>query len=187
MSEQSFYRPCRSELCQGDIFACVPQVHLRSEPRLLRRTTLSGSRDGFEVAEQVSTYSEVSQRTGVTVPADCDVTMALLLTHDCEIDKDKHRTVALIRPLDPRMPEPDLDIIRRNKRFPFFYLPTDPLFPTLPDSYVDLRRISTLAIGITDSAQRIACLEDMSRSALLLQLFRFYTRIELKRELLLSK
>jgi hypothetical protein len=67
---------------------------------------------------------------GALVGATCQVTRAMLLTYDCEIDKDtKHRTVDLIRPVPTNMPVPDRTTIQQNKRFSFFYLPAggDPL------------------------------------------------------------
>ncbi len=175
-----FYRSPEATLCQGDILACIPQIHLRAEPRLLHRVTLAGNRDGFETADAIRPEMSVATRTGVMVPADCDATQAILLTFDCEIDKDKYRSVALIRPIDPKWPESQQDIIRRNARFPFFHLPADPSYPGLPESYVDLRRLCTLSKEIVDSNRRIAALTETSRQALLLQFFRYFTRIDLK-------
>jgi hypothetical protein len=102
----------------------------------------------------------------------------MLLTYDCEIDKDKkHRTVALIRPLPGNMPAEDRAIIQENRRFPFFYLP--PGGPELPESYVDFRRICTVSPPWVDSATRLKSLTATARQAMLLQFFRFLTRVEL--------
>ncbi len=102
----------------------------------------------------------------------------MLLTYACEIDKDrKHRTVALVRPLPASMPPQDLATIRENRRFAFFYLPAGG--DLLPESYVDFRRICTISPQWADSASRLASLTPVARQAMLLQFFRFLTRVEL--------
>jgi hypothetical protein len=102
----------------------------------------------------------------------------MLLTFDCEIDKDKkHRTVAMIRPLPPNMPNRGRETIQANKRFPFFYLPAGG--DQLPESYVDFRRICTVSPQWVDSATRLASLTPVARQAMLLQFFHFFTRVEL--------
>jgi hypothetical protein len=178
MDTQAFYRPPAPELSQGDILERIPQLILKEQPRLLRPTTLTGNRLVYEpqslgVGELPTTPDE-----GALVPAVCQVTRAILLTHSCEVDKDgKHRTVALIRPLPLNMPAQDLSTIRENKRFAFFYLPTDG--DQWPESYVDFRRVCTVAPIWVDKAKRVASLTDVARQALLLQLFRFFARVEL--------
>jgi hypothetical protein len=106
----------------------------------------------------------------------------MLLTHDCEIDKDKkHRAVVLIRPLPASMPAQDRGVIQQNRRFPFFYLPVGG--DQLPESYADFRRICTVAPEWVDSATRLASLTAAARQAMLLQLFRFLARVELGPEI----
>lgn len=102
----------------------------------------------------------------------------MLLTHDCEIDKDKkHRAVALIRPLPANMPVQDRATIQENRRFAFFHLPSEG--DLLPESYVDFRRNCTVSPQSVDSATRLASLTVHAREAMLLQFFRFLTRVEL--------
>jgi hypothetical protein len=58
------------------------------------------------------------------VPATCQVARAMLLTHGCEIDKDKkHRLVALIRPMPQEWDEENRKIVKEGRDFSFFYLP----------------------------------------------------------------
>jgi hypothetical protein len=181
MDAASFYRAVDSQLCQGDILERVPHLYLKEQPRPLRKTTLPKpmSRIVFELEDLPEGALPITPEAGATVPANCHVTRAMLLTHDCEIDKDKkHRTVALIRPLPVAMPASDRATIQQNQRFPFFYLPAGG--NQLPESYVDLRRICTVSPQWADSAIRLASLTTAARQAMLIQLFRFLTRVELE-------
>src|SRR5262245_20987553 len=115
MDAASFYRPIDAELCQGDILERVPHVLLKEQPRPLRKTTLPGKRIVYEMEELVEGALPSTPESGVLVPVTCQVTRAMLLTHDCEVDKDrKHRTVALIRPLLESMPAEDRTTIQNN-------------------------------------------------------------------------
>jgi hypothetical protein len=113
----------------------------------------------------------------VLVPATCLPARGILLTYGCEIDTDKkHSTIALIRPL-MALPAESQEIIRQNRNFAFFYLPA--LDGRLPESYVDLRRLSTVHPQWTDTVTRLTSLTEEARRALLLQFFRFFVRVEL--------
>jgi hypothetical protein len=178
MEAASFYRAVDPQLCQGDILERAPHVYLKDQPRPLRKTTLPGNRVVYELEELAAKALPATPDEGLQVPAVCQVTRAMLLTYDCEIDKDrKHRTLALIRPLPSAMPEQDRSTIRGNKKYAFFYLP--PGGDQLPESYVDFRRICTVSPQWVDSAARLASLTKEARQAMLLQLFRFLTRVEL--------
>lgn len=178
MDAASFYRPVDPQLCQGDILERVPHLFLKEQPRPLRKTTLPGNRIVYEPEELADRALPTTPEEGVLVPAACHVTRAMLLTYDCEIDKDKkHRTVALVRPLPATMPAQERATIEQNRRFPFFYLPA--AGDQLPESYVDFRRLCTIAPPWVDSATRLASLTPVARRAMLLQLFRFLTRAEL--------
>ena len=181
MDTSPFYRPIRPELCQGDIFDCLPMIHLKGEPRLLRPVTLSGKRSGYELGDALRPELPAKARHGTTIAADCDASRAILLTFDCEIDKDKYRTVALVRALDLKMSDKDLEIIRQNRRYPFFYLPDGG--PDLPECYVDFRRLCALSATVVDGGRRLAGLDEVARHAMLFQFVRYFARIDLKPEL----
>ncbi len=178
MDTVSFYRAVASQLCQGDILERVPHLFLQEQPRPVRKTTLPGNRILYEMQELPEGTLPTTTAEGLLVSATCHVTRAMLLTHDCEIDKDqKHRTVVLIRPLPPSMPAQERGTIQQNRRFAFFYLPAGG--EQLPESYVDFRRMCTVSPRWVDTANRLASLTPEARQALLLQLFRFLTRVEL--------
>jgi hypothetical protein len=150
---------------------------LKEQPRPLRKTTLAKNRLVYELEELAEGVLPNTPEEGALVPAACHVTRAMLLTHDCEIDKDKkYRSVALVRPLPANMPTQDRSTIQQNQRFPFFYLPAGG--DQLPESYVDFRRISTVSPRWVDSASRVASLTVAARQAMLFQLFRFLGRVD---------
>jgi hypothetical protein len=177
MDAASFYRTVDPQLCRGDILECVPHLFLKDRPRTPQPVTLAGARAGVYV-DELSQGTLPKPGTETVVPAPCLLARAMLLTHDCEVDKDKkHRTVALIRLLQTNMPAGDSATIRANRRFPFFHLPAGG--DQLPESYVDFRRICTVSPQWVDSATRLASLTAAARQAMLLQLFRFLARVEL--------
>jgi hypothetical protein len=177
MDVPSFYRSLSAELFQGDIFERLPLVYLKESPRSLKKTTIPGNRDGFEVGELVS----ASASAPWLVPAPCDNTRAMLLTYDCEIDKasTKLLTVALVRPLDPGMADGDKAALRDNRKFAFFHLQS--WGPDAPESYVDFRRLSSLGIETVKIAARNSRLSVTARKAMMFQFFRYFTRIDLHR------
>jgi hypothetical protein len=126
MDAPSFYRAVDAHLCQGDILERVPHLLLKDQPRLLRKAALPGKRIGYELDELPEGALPTTPEEGGLVPATCHVTRAMLLTHDCEIDKDqKHRCLALIRPLPANMPPQDRATIQQNQRFPSFFSQLD--------------------------------------------------------------
>jgi hypothetical protein len=179
MADTPFYRPITNELCQGDIFERVPLVYINDNPCLLKKTTLPGKREGFELGDPLSLAAPPRAGTPLLVPAPCDYTRALLLTFDCEIDKPSAKilTLALIRPLDLKMSENDINTIRENRKFAFFHLPPeqDGAF----ESHVDFRRVGTVGIDLVRAAPRVSRLSDTARKAMLFQYFRYLTRIDL--------
>jgi hypothetical protein len=177
MDAASFYREVDPKSCQGDVFECVPHLLLKDPPTPLRSTTLPGKKAGYQV-EELAEDALPQAGKEVLAPASCVVARAMLLTYDCEIDKPKSlRTIALVRPLDPGMPEGDREKIRNNQRLAFFHLPA--LEGVLPECYVDFRRISTVAPRWVDQAKRLVSVQETARKALLMQFFLFLTRVRL--------
>lgn len=172
------YRAVDTQLCQGDILERAPHVIVKEQPCPLRKATLSKKRIEYEVDDLPDGALPMTPGEGILVPATCQVTRAILLTHGCEIDKDKkHRLVALIRPMPIEWDDENRKIVKEGRDYSFFYLP--PGEGKLVESYVDFRRITTVAPRWIDSMTRLASLTDPARQAMMLQLFRFLSRVEI--------
>ena len=87
-----YYRPVTEELCQGDIFGCVPLVRMREQPRVLKTVMLSPKRSVYEFDEAFdANVAAPADRKNRNVLSICDFTSGILFTHDCEIDKGRQR------------------------------------------------------------------------------------------------
>lgn len=117
---------------------------------------------------------KLQEAAGELVAVTCISTFSIVLSHGCEIDQDrKHRMVALVRPLSSNIDPEHQDIIRQNRNYQFFYLPE---WNKLPESYVDLRRVSCLGPSYVDSGNRLASLSASAVERLYVQWIRFVTR-----------
>lgn len=116
--------------------------------------------------------------------------LGVVLTHDCEIDKDDQQRgsilVGLVRPLNSVSGEENQEGIRQYTRHRAFYLPAsipvtasegDQAPPYLAEEgYVDLRRITSVKRSVLDELERKAGMNDDGRMMLQEHLFRFFTR-----------
>jgi hypothetical protein len=190
MAIEPFYRLVDKEILQGDIFEEVPQLFLRPPLLALRRVTLAGGREAFGFypfpppaddapggpSGRVPPGGPFHFGTGEQTSAFCQVTRAIILNHDCDIENEPdHRLVALVRPLSP-VPAEHQEIIRHNQNFNYFYLPAE---DGLPEAYVDFRRLTSLSPDFLPVEKRIAALAVESVKALQAQFFRFLTRRDL--------
>jgi hypothetical protein len=196
MTAGSFYRPVDPTVCQGDLFDRVPHLFLRPPLLALRRVTLAGGREAFGFYEYPPpTEQSPGAAQGKQLPggpfrfntpegedatAWCQVTRAVVLNHDCDIENEPdHRLVALVRPLAPVRDPAHQDIIRRNLNFNYFYLPAG---EGLAEGYVDFRRITSLSPAFLAAATRLVSLTPEAVQALQFQFFRFLTRRDLSSE-----
>jgi hypothetical protein len=180
MEMQPFYRPTSSQqLCQGDIFDRLPLTVVKEAPRSLKKLTLRGNKEAYEVAEFPSVEQGSVSSGTVLIPTSCDHARAMLLTYDCEIDKPGNQllTFAMIRRFAPNRTEDEKEQIRKGSKFAFFYLVNFP--DGDPEGYVDFRRLSVIGVELVKTAKKVACLAETSRTAMLFQFFRFLTRIDL--------
>jgi hypothetical protein len=189
MPAEGFYREPDPLVSQGDIVRGVPHLHLKPPLVVLRQRQ---TRRGFVMDPyEYGTGAEVAEGRNTPVPTGgfnfdrglddkvsvfCQVALGIILSRDCDIENDrKHRLVALIRPLTGVQPEHQ-EIIRANKNFSFFHLPE--LQNKMPESYVDFRRITTLAPDFVDGQDRLASLTGDARNSLYEQLMAFWTEHE---------
>lgn len=110
------------------------------------------------------------------VRAEGQVTWGIVITHDCEIENDdsRHqRLVGLIRSL-ASLNDSDKATIVSGRHFGRLYLPAwDEV--NFPESYLDLRRITTLRQDALPSDNRVASLTDFGREVLQAGVIRYLT------------
>jgi hypothetical protein len=188
MAPLEYYRDVENRFCQGDIFLIAPNLFLKERLQKPRTVTLAGQKHGFEI-DELSHSSDDGTKVGldrlqtgndVLVPVSTLIGPAILLSHGCEIDKDKkHRIIALIRSMG-NLKEEEKNHIRSHGRRACFHLPQ--CGNDLPEGYVDFRRISTVTLEWLESKKRVKSLTEDARRQLLVGLFLFFSRIELSVE-----
>jgi len=112
------------------------------------------------------------------VEAEGQLALGIVVTHDCEIenpDSRHHRLVGLVRPLD-RLDVRDQEIIVQNRHYGRLYLPAWAEVG-LPESYLDLRRITTFRRDALPDDHRIASMTDFGRQALQDAVIRYLTEM----------
>jgi hypothetical protein len=164
------FSPPSGELSQGDIFAAVPSAYVEDA-----RFMVKVGPNSYAI------QSDSQPRRGDRMyPANAVEarSFALLLTHDCEIDKNARRALAqlsLIRPLRvPDIPEEHIGGFRDNTRHRAFYLPPNDFL--VGENYADLRRTTAIRVDALMEFERLASMNEDGRRMLREQLFRFFTR-----------
>jgi hypothetical protein len=176
MDAAECYRDPETVVSQGDIFESVPHLFLKDRPKEPHALVLATKKAGSFVDELCGPKFPKSG-SEIIVPAPARVGYAVLLSHSCEVDKDKtHRVVALVRQMESLRPE-EKETIRSNGKRACFYLP--PLEGKLPESYVDFRRISTVGLEWLASMKRPASLSERARRKMLLAMLLFFARLQL--------
>jgi hypothetical protein len=99
---------------------------------------------------------------------------AVLITHDCEIDKPGRRY--LVCPVVPlaRIPGGAHGDLRKNRIVSMLFLPA--YRNIMVDSFISFNQITTVEPGSLDPTRRLVSLSDLGRSALYNQLIRWLTR-----------
>jgi hypothetical protein len=188
-SPDQFYRDeLPVEWCQGDIVAHVPHLSFTGALRVLRLR--QGGRTGW-IAD-IYTYdpglSDADQvlrpqqpfrlRTsaGDLLVAECQLNLGIILSHDCEIDKE--RKYILVAPVRPFLLVPDehKETIHSNTQYRTLYLPEKG--EDMPAGYADFRRISPVRMELLSLERRIASLTPDAVLLLQSQLVLFFTHPE---------
>jgi hypothetical protein len=162
------YEAIQPKVSQGDILRVAPHCFL-SQP--LTRLRPLGSRQ-YEM--EVEPFSDFNEKTGEIVAATAKRRLALVLTPDCEIDKQNRRwLVCPIQPLSD-LSKDYQDILKRNRVLSALYLPGH--LNHFPDGYADFNQITTLEPDLIRAAERLLSLSDLGRIALYKQYVRWFTR-----------
>ncbi len=112
------------------------------------------------------------------VQAEGQLGSAIVLTHDCEIENDDsrhHRLIGLLRALD-QLNDRDKDIIVQGSHYGRLYLPPWPDVG-LAESYLDLRRITTIRQDALPENHRIASMTDFGRELVQRSIIRYLTEM----------
>lgn len=173
MAEEIYEGP-RPKLSQGDILASVPGICIRGTVTRIEK----GDNRTYHIANGLG---EGSAQTGekLSIAAGCRYTKAILITHDCEIDKEHVKTL-IVCPVLPlsSLASKSQDLVRRNRVYSRLHLPR--YREALVESFVDLAQFSTIEKAHLANGQRILSLSDLGRHALYLQLIRWLTRWEFR-------
>ncbi len=172
------YRPPDPQLCQGDIVAGVPHLHMKPPVEVVRRTsTKTGPMlQPHEPENPPPGGFAFEKGRPEQVVVQCQMAIGIVISHGCEIDKDsKHRIVALVRPLAP-VAEEHRDVIRENRNHSYFYLP--PHLEVLDESYVDFRRLSCIDPQLVSTDKRLASLTPDGLAQFLATFFVYITRAD---------
>lgn len=173
------------KLSQGDVFAEVPIVYVRSLAYMVKvdKNTFTLRQRAPEALdarnEHQANVREASSHTDPEDPFGNAMGVrrfGVVLTHDCEIDKMVDRPsvlVALVRELGT-VHEEHRAAIRSYAEKRTFYLPASEFLPT--ESFVDLRVVSTIRREQLETLHRVASMNEDGRMALRAQLFRFFVR-----------
>jgi hypothetical protein len=175
-----YVEPELGDYRQGDIFQ--PTLHImRSTPgfQVVRKISAKGVSSARSVHESTDPpKGGFKWDSREEVLADGQLGMCIVLTHDCEIENDDskgHRLVGLMRPL-ANLSETDKEIVATGQHFGRLYLPSWPE-GGLPESYVDLRRVTTLRHSALVEQERVASLTDWAREVLQRAVIRFLTEM----------
>ena len=168
-----------NEILQGDIFDVQPSIFIPSRPLAVVRSRPEGERihAGVHMEDGKPKPPEDGYRweKGEDIVCEGILAKAVMLTHDCEIEKDdKHRVLALIRPWST-IPAEHQEKVRQGLRYRFFWLPpqSDPDFE---ESYVDLRRLTTARPAALQEEHRLLAMTERMREALGGAFIKFITR-----------
>jgi hypothetical protein len=206
MADAPFYRLLTEDLAQGDIFEDVPHVHSRSPIEVVRQVDPQktpgrrmfglypwppkpGEPPALPKPGIVGGAFHIAPPSGELVASHCEVSRTIALNHECDLVVDqepKYRLMAMVLPLATVQNRPvptdageklAHDVIRDGQNYFRFYLPA--VSGVIEDSYVDLRRMSSVHPDFLVPKKRVASLSEDSFKALLRQLFLFLAHVEL--------
>ncbi len=167
------YETPRTDISQGDILELLPHLSLN-------RPLLALSKETEIIFKAVGEpYPQFNDKDGQDVIATCKRNKAILINHDCDIDKPQIKKY-LVCPVVPsnRLKPTTQDLLKRNRIYSMLHLPK--FGNILTESFVDFNQITTLDAEYLKDTTRVLSLSDLGRRALYVQFIRWLTRWELR-------
>jgi len=172
-----YAEPEPDDFRQGDIFSESLSIWTEDpRPPALRQADTK-SRRLFSVHGHDDPPNGGFRWDAEVVPVKAKLGLVIVLTHDCEIENGgnyRYRQVAVIRPFEALIDAGDRLAVIEGRHNGKLYLP-ECLEVGLPESYVDLRTITTSRRDGLDPGRRILSLSDYGRDALQTAILRYFT------------
>lgn len=160
------------KLSQGDVIQGVPVCAPVCPSTFLQSQTLKNSAKGWR--ERNDPHKSNDGRVYVLAAGRGD--SALVLSHDCELDKDMESGRVMVAPLIPlSSTEPDVQQQILNQDV-FACLPLPDLHGYDEIHFADFRLSFSLHRGIVNFSKRIASMSKSGRERLWMQIDAFYVR-----------
>ena len=164
----------KAELSQGDLLSSA-LVGTAANPKisLSRGLTRKGGTGSWEE----SAWKSDAKGIGYYLARGRDIHV-VVLSDDCEIDKDDGKVPVLVAPVVPISAVQDsaaLDAVRSHRRYPFLPLPK--LDGSIEESYVDLRCITYIDRKLIAKAVRQASMTQRGVDELVKQIIAFFTHV----------
>ena len=160
----------RDLLSQGDVLESVTFSVGKFPLVTLQKRTLPGKATGW--AED--TWSPNAEGIGHSL-AEGRRLPALVVSHDCEMDKPKRRVLVHVAPIVElrRLPTEEQEKVLSQQRPSL--LPLQGMPPTNGEYFADLRAITPVDLRVVTASVRIASMTDDGRDRLQAQLISFWT------------
>ncbi len=162
------------DLSHGDVLAFVPVAVAREPLTILKPVTAKAGQSAWQKQEPPPV---LPAKSPVLFIATGNAHMVMVVSNDCELDKQKSKRGVLIAPVravaELATSQQETIMAQRQKSaFPLYDV------PGIGDCYADLRSLVTVDRALVDGAKRLATLSDAGRSLLRAYVIDFLFRIE---------
>ena len=147
------------QISQGDIVADVPFTGLTKPPIFLKHANIGANRPAWEETASPM-HSKKTDRTPVLVAF--KPLSGIILTRDCELDKERSNPRILFAPVGllSSLPQETQDQINKQAHRASIPLPE---LPGLGNCFADLRGMASVPTGAVDMKKRRASMTDAAR------------------------
>ena len=171
MNYQAWWLPeLQGKLSQGDIISLLPIGILTSPPKFLKKgPTLGNNQQSW--TEHLDYSEEKDGKTHFLTNG--KMVHAIILSHDCELDKTSRVLVAPVVSLE-NLQEADRKKVLNQQTIHHMGLPD---VPSLGDYYVDFRLTASVPKHVINNLGRLASMSPDAVRRLQANIIYFYTRL----------